>query len=93
MFLLVHFREHRRWLLPPYNQSLTKSALLDHPVHPCIEGRGKDGAMIVFAMIGILACLAFLCVSPVISHLAPRKPASATPSKPRPIRKGTFSAR
>jgi hypothetical protein len=54
--------------------------------------------MIVLLMIGVLACLLFLCVSPVIGHLASRKPATAPPSKSRaiqkrPIQKQTFSAR
>lgn len=49
--------------------------------------------MIVLLMIGVLACLAFLCVSPVISLFGVRKSSHATPSKPRPIRKQTFQAR
>jgi hypothetical protein len=48
--------------------------------------------MVVFLMIGVLAALAFLCVSPAISHLS-RRPGSATPSKSRTIRKHTLSAR
>ncbi len=59
--------------------------------------------MIVLLMIGVLACLLFLCVSPIIGYLASRKPDSAPPSKSRPIQKHpiqkhpiqkqTFSAR
>ncbi len=49
--------------------------------------------MIVLLMIGVLACLAFLCVSPIISQFASGKSSRATPSKSRPIRKHTFLAR
>lgn len=59
--------------------------------------------MIVLFMLGVLACLLFLCVSPMIGLLASHK-ADNTPSlKPRPIQKQsvrkqsiqkqTFSAR
>jgi len=49
--------------------------------------------MIVLLMIGVLACLTFLCVSPIISLFAARKSNHAIPSKPRPIRKQTSVAR
>jgi len=49
--------------------------------------------MIVLLMIGLLACLLFLCVSPMIGHLASRKPVGAPPSKSQRIQKQTFPAR
>jgi len=49
--------------------------------------------MIVLLMIGVLACLTFLCVSPIISLLGARKAGHAAPSKPRPIQKQTSVAR
>ncbi len=49
--------------------------------------------MVVLLMIGVLACLIFLCVSPMIAHFASRKSRDAAPSKSRPIQKHTFSAR
>jgi hypothetical protein len=51
--------------------------------------------MVVFLMIGILAALGFLCVSPMIGQLASRNSerGSATSSESRPIRKQTLSAR
>jgi hypothetical protein len=58
----------------------------------------RRGAVIVLLMIGVLACLVFLCVSPMIGLLASRKVDHAAPSKSRPvqkrpIQKQTFSAR
>jgi len=49
--------------------------------------------VIVLLMIGVLACLTFLCVSPMIRLFGARKSNHATPSKTRPIRKQTFMAR
>jgi hypothetical protein len=86
-------------------QSIAYEARQDW-IMPCIrsiEGRERRGAMIVLLMIGVLACLLFLCVSPLIGHLASRQPESAPPSKSRriqkeaihrqPIQKPTLSAR
>jgi len=49
--------------------------------------------VIVFLMLGILAALAFLCVSPLITSLASHKSRPVPPSKPPSIRKRTFSLR
>lgn len=49
--------------------------------------------MIVFLMLGVLAALTFLCVSPLISHLASRTSSPAKPSRPRPMQKNTHPAR
>ena len=64
-------------------------------IDPCIDGIEPLGgiAMIVYLMLGVLAALTFLCVSPLISRLASRKPGPAKPSQPRPIRKSTLPAR
>lgn len=48
--------------------------------------------MIVFLMLGILAALAFLCVSPLITSFASHKSRPVPPSKAS-IRKRTFSLR
>jgi hypothetical protein len=78
-------------------QSIAYEARLIGSCRAFIASNGR-GAVIVLLMIGVLACLLFLCVSPLISHLASRKPESAPPSKSRliqkqPIQKQTFSAR
>jgi hypothetical protein len=49
--------------------------------------------MVVYLMMAILAALAFLCVSPIISQLASRKSGEASRSKRRPSGKHTFQAR
>ncbi len=49
--------------------------------------------MIVYLMMAILAALAFLCVSPIISQLASRKSGEANPSKSSPTGKHTLQAR
>jgi hypothetical protein len=48
--------------------------------------------MIVYLMMAILAALAFLCISPIISQLASRKSSQANP-RSRPAGKSTFEAR
>jgi hypothetical protein len=49
--------------------------------------------VIVLLMIGVFTCLVFLCVSPVISHLASGRSRETVPVKSHPIQKHTFSAR
>jgi hypothetical protein len=48
--------------------------------------------MIVYLMMAVLAALAFLCVSPIISQLASRKSGEANP-RSRPTGKRTLEAR
>jgi hypothetical protein len=49
--------------------------------------------MIVYLMMAVLAAVAFLCVSPLVSQLASRKPGEAGPSKSHANRTQTFQAR
>lgn len=49
--------------------------------------------MIVFLLLGVLAALTFLCISPLITTLAARITGPAKPSRPRPIRKTSPVAR
>jgi len=55
--------------------------------------KAEEGALIVYLMLAILAALAFLCVSPIISQLASRKPGAANRSKSGATGKHTFQAR
>ena len=60
---------------------------------PASKEAERSDAVIVLLMIGVLACLVFLCVSPVIGHFASHRPGNAKPSKTRSIQKPTLSAR
>jgi hypothetical protein len=74
-------------------QSVTKDSRLDHAVQLEHRRERRRGCMIVYLMMAVLAAVAFLCVSPLVSQLASRKPGEAGPSKSHANRTQTFQAR